>query len=172
GLGDELLLLRLRLAQHLGDLALGLRPGLLDGAVVLLPEARDLGFELTRRGHLALRANGALLEQPERRIEPQPFEREPQHHEDQGFNDKAVVQIEHAERRAAKGGRRAGAGWRRLAPAYLVPSECTLSGAPSVGKGVTLRSFSARWASAAPMLHWPSNTTPSWITRLGEEMLP
>src|SRR5262245_12984709 len=113
GLGDELFLLRLGPAKHLGDLALDLGLGLLDGEVVLLAEAGDLGFELTRRGHLALRANRAFLEQSERRIEPQPFEREPQRHEDQGFNDKAVVQIEHAERRAARrwGGGRAPAIW-------------------------------------------------------------
>src|SRR6516165_561259 len=62
GLRDELLLLRLGPPQHLGDLALRLRLGLLDGAVVLLAQARDLGFELTRRGHLALRADSAFLD--------------------------------------------------------------------------------------------------------------
>ena len=70
-------------------------------SVVLLAQPLHLRLDLSRRGDLSLRANSALFQQSERWVEPEPLEGDPEHHEEQGLDGEAVVQLEHAERWAA-----------------------------------------------------------------------
>src|SRR5262249_25855328 len=101
GLRDELLLLGFGPTHHLCHLALRLGLCLLHGGLAPLSQPVDLGLELSRRRDLPLRAHRPFLQQPERRIEPQALEGNPEHHEDKGLDGEAVVQLEHAERWAA-----------------------------------------------------------------------
>src|SRR5262245_19548461 len=97
-LRDQLLLLRLGAAQDVRHLALRLAPRLLEGGLVLVPQLLDLGLELTRRGHLTLGALRTLRENPQRRVEPETLQRQPQRHEQGGLDDEAVVELQHAVR--------------------------------------------------------------------------
>jgi hypothetical protein len=83
---------------------------------VLAPQLLDLCLERARLLDLALGACPALRDHAHRRVEPEPFQHQPQRDEQGCLDDEAVVEIKHGVRRGgeAKGER---------APGYLVPSE-------------------------------------------------
>src|SRR5207253_11316416 len=170
GLGDQTLLLRLCATDDLLKRSLRLSPRLIESRGMLRTQSFGLGLDRTRFPDCAFRTGLALPHDPERRSKPEAGHEEPERDEDRDLNQEGVVgrYLEHVLPAGGDERRRCG---------YLATSECTLCGAPSpgrssFGKSAILRSFSVRNASGPPIAHWPSNTTPSWMTRLGVAMLP
>src|SRR5581483_6217884 len=124
---------------------------------------QPVGLGLNGAGLLegALRAGAACLDDPEGGIEPEHLEDEPERHEERNLNRQGQIirrDLQHGKSSPSPTtGRAAMNPGRKLGGVYLASSECALRAAPSArssfGKNATLRSLSARCASAPPIEH-------------------
>src|SRR5262249_39272530 len=141
-----------------------------------------LGLNGLRLADRPLGAGTALAEDAHRRTKPEIAERHPDHDEERDLrNDGDGIRrdVRHglgSDRPSYPTRRRDSRDGKNDRAAYLASSEWAAT-APSPVRSSLLRkaifrSFSVLPASVPLIVHWPSKTTPSWITRLGVAMLP